>query len=130
MHSTILGKVQKYIGDKNKIRAITKMHTGYKTIEELKTVTMQVDCDGWKDFFSHDKKGQYSLYGLHQFLCEKTELYLLVNNIGNYQTAIKEILDDIGIDENDVNGPGGNHIKLIAVDNNGFIVYETKIMNF
>lgn len=106
------------------------MCIGHDTIEELKTVTTQVDCDEWKEFFPSDNKGQYSLYRLHQFKCEKPELYLLVQNIGNYQTAIKEILDDIGIDEKDANGPGGNHIKLIAVDNNGFIVYETKIMNF
>lgn len=107
-----------------------KMCIGHDTIEELKTVTKQVDCDEWKEFFPSDNKGQYSLYGLHQFQCEKPELYLLVQNIGNYQIAIKEILDDIGLDEKDANGPGGNHIKLIAVDLNGFIVYETKIMNF
>lgn len=57
MHSTILGSVQKYIGDKNKIRAMRKMCIGHDTIEELKTVTTQVDCDEWKEFFPSDNKG-------------------------------------------------------------------------
>lgn len=105
-------------------------YTSYETIEDLKSVTTLVDCDEWKNFFSSDNKGQYSIYGFHQFLCERPEIFLLAKGIGDYQTAIQEILEEIGINEKDVNGPGANHIKLIVVDDNGFIVHETEIMNF
>lgn len=105
-------------------------YTGYKTIEELKSVTTLVDCADWDNFFSSDNKGQYSIYGFHQFLCERPEIFLLAKGLGDYKTAIQEILEEIGINEKDVNGPGANHIKLIIVDDSGFIVYETQIMNF
>lgn len=55
---------------------------------------------------------------------------LLIQGIGDYQTAIKATLDEIGLNDGDINGPGGNHLKLIVVDQIGFIVYETKVMNF
>ena len=45
-------------------------------------------------------------------------------------TAIKATLDEIGLNDGDINGPGGNHLKLIVADQIGFIVYETKVMNF
>ena len=106
------------------------MENNCTTIEELKSVTTQVGGDEWKDFFSLIKKGSYSLYGFHQFLDERPDLCLLIQGIGDYQTAIKETLEEIGLNDGDINGPGGNHLKLIVVDQIGFIVYETKVMNF
>nr|DAU48887.1 MAG TPA: hypothetical protein [Caudoviricetes sp.] len=107
-----------------------RMESKCTTIEELKSVTTQVSGDEWKDFFSLIKKGSYSLYGFHQFLDERPDLCLLIQGIGDYQTAIKETLEEIGLNDGDINGPGGNHLKLIVVDQIGFIVYETKVMNF
>nr|DAZ01603.1 MAG TPA: hypothetical protein [Caudoviricetes sp.] len=107
-----------------------RMESNYTTIEELKSVTTQISGDEWKDFFSLIKKGSYSLYGFHQFLNERPDLCLLIQGIGDYQTAIKATLDEIGLNDGDINGPGGNHLKLIVVDQIGFIVYETKVMNF
>ena len=101
------------------------MESKCTTIEELKSVTTQVGGDEWKDFFSLIKKGSYS-----QFLDERPDLCLLIQGIGDYQTAIKETLEEIGLNDGDINGPGGNHLKLIVVDQIGFIVYETKVMNF
>lgn len=105
-------------------------YTGYETLEELKSVTTLVNCTEWDNFFSSDNKGRYSIYGFHQFLCERPEIFLLSNGIGDYQKAIQETLVEIGINEKDVNGLGANHIKLIIVDDSGFIVYETQTMNF
>lgn len=107
-----------------------RMECNCTTIEELKSVTTQISGDEWKDFFSLIKKGSYSLYGFHQFLNERPDLCLLIQGIGDYQTAIKETLEEIGLDDGDINGPGGNHLKLIVADQIGFIVYETKVMNF
>ena len=107
-----------------------RMENKCTTIEELKSVTTQISGDEWKDFFSLIKKGSYSLYGFHQFLDERPDLCLLIQGIGDYQTAIKETLEEIGLNDGDINGPGGNHLKLIVVDQIGFIVYETKVMNF
>ena len=106
------------------------MENKYTTIEELKSVTTQVSGDEWKDFFSSIKKGSYSLYGYHQFLDEKAYLCMLTQRIGDYKTAIEITLDEIGLDDNDINGQGGNHVKLIVADELGFIVHETGIMNF
>lgn len=106
------------------------MERNCTTIQELKSVTKQVGGDEWEDFFSLIKKGSYSLYGFHQFLNDKPDLCLLGKGIGDYQTAIKETLEGIGLNDGDINGPGGNHLKLIVVDQIGFIVYETEVMNF
>lgn len=106
------------------------MESNCTTIEELKSVTTQISGDEWKDFFSLIKKGSYSLYGFHQFLDERPDLCLLIQGIGDYQTAIKETLEEIGLNDGNINGPGGNHLKLIVADQIGFIVYETKVMNF
>ena len=106
------------------------MENKYTTIEELKSATTQVSGDEWKDFFSSIKKGSYSLYGYHQFLDEKADLCMLTQRIGDYKTAIEITLDEIGLDDNDINGQGGNHVKLIVADELGFIVHETGIMNF
>ena len=106
------------------------MESNCTTIEELKSVTTQVSGDEWKDFFSLTKKGSYSLYGFHQFLDERPGLCLLIQGIGDYKTAIKETLEEIGLNDGDINVPGINHLKLIVVDQIGFIVYETKVMNF
>lgn len=106
------------------------MENKYTTIEELKSVTTQVDGDEWKDFFSSVKKGSYSLYGYHQYLDEKAELYLLTQRIGDYKTAIEITLDEIGLDDSDINRHGPSHVKLIVADEQGFIVHETGIMNF
>ena len=100
------------------------------TIQELKSVTTQVGGNEWENFFSLIKKGSYSLYGFHQFLNNKPDLCLLGKGIGDYQIAIKETLEEIGLNDGDINGPGGNHLKLIVVDQIGFIVYETEVMNF
>ena len=106
------------------------MEINCTTIEELKSVTTQVSGDEWKDFFSLTKKGSYSLYGFHQFLDERPDLCLLIQGIGDYKTAIKETLEEIGLNDGDINVPGINHLKLIVVDQIGIIVYETKVMNF
>ena len=106
------------------------MERNCTTIQELKSVTKQVGGDEWEDFFSLIKKGSYSLYGFHQFLNDKPDLCLLGKGIEDYQTAIKETLEEIGLNDGDINGPGGNHLKLIVVDQIGFIVYETEVMNF
>ena len=63
-------------------------------------------------------------------LSKKARICLLIQGIGDYQTAIKATLEEIGLNDGDVNGPGGNHLKLVVVDRIGFIVYETKVMNF
>lgn len=106
------------------------MESNCTTIEELKSVTTQVSGDEWKDFFSSIKKGSYSLYGYHQYLDEKAELYILGQGIGDYKTAIEITLYEIGLDDNDINRHGVNHVKLIVADELGFIVHETGIMNF
>lgn len=100
------------------------------TIEELKSVTTQVGGDEWKGFFSFIKKGSYNLYGFHQFLNERPDLCLLCQGIGDYARAIKETLQEIGLNDDNIDGPGGNHLKLIVVDQAGFVVYETEVMNF
>lgn len=46
------------------------------------------------------------------------------------QQSIQEMLEEIGLDKNDVNGPGANHMKLIAANSKGVIVYETEVMNY
>lgn len=100
------------------------------TINELKTTCNEVDGSEWEGVFYNVEKGTYRLFGLHQFLNEKPDLCLLAENIGDYQTAIKETFDEIGLDDNDIGGPGGNHLKLIVVDEVGFICYETEYRNF
>ena len=42
---------------------------------------------------------------------------------------ISEELQGI-LNDGDINVPGGNHLKLIVVNQIGIIVYETKVMNF
>lgn len=105
-------------------------YASYETIEELKSVTEPVEVDEWSSFFSQVKKGEYNLYGFHLFLNEKPELSLIIQDIDDYQTAIQEMLEEIGLDKNDVNGPGANHMKLITSNSKGVIVYETEVMNY
>lgn len=111
-------------------QSVSNVYTIYETIEELKSVTEPVEVDDWSSFFSQVKKGEYNLYGFHQFLNEKPELSLIIQDIDDYQTAIQEMLEEIGLDKNDVNGPGANHMKLIASNSKGVIVYETEVMNY
>ena len=110
--------------------SVSNAYTSYETIEELKLVTTHVEVDEWGSFFSLVKKGIYNLYGFHQFLNEKPELSLIIQDIDDYQPAIQEMLEEIGLNKNDVNGPGANHMKLIAANNKGVIVYETEVMNY
>lgn len=83
-----------------------------------------------KTSFHSSKKVHIAFMVFISFLNEKPDLCLLGKGIGDYQTAIKETLEEIGLNDGDINGPGGNHLKLIVVDQIGFIVYETEVMNF
>lgn len=111
-------------------QSVSNVYTIYENIEELKSLTEHVEVDEWGSFFSQVKKGEYNLYGFHQFLNEKPELSLIIEDIDDYQTAIQEMLEEIGLDKNDINGPGANHMKLIAANSKGVIVYETEVMNY